>query len=132
MGAIDLNRVAVCMGKVLKMLNELEHSVKSGDDVYRHKEDFCILAYMCRVGILNRIERNSYMANQQLPIRIPTGIFSSRKETMDSALNLTIGRLKEIASKDAVTEKYIEDILNNQGVYYEYERLLPDNFKQSL
>lgn len=132
MGAIDLNRVAVCMGKVLKRLNELEHSVKCGDDVYARKEDFCMLAYMCRVGILNRIEKNSYMANPQLPIRIPTGIFSSRKETMDSALNLTIGKLKEIASKDLVTEKYIEDILNHQGIYYEYEQLLPYNFKQNL
>ena len=132
MGAIDLNRIAVCMGKVIKMLNELEHTVKSGDDVYEHKEDFCMLAYMCRVGMLDRIEKNSYMANPQLPIRIPTEIFSSRKETMASALNITIGKLKEVVSKDVITEHYIEDILNHQGVYYEYERILPDNFKQSL
>lgn len=132
MGAIDLNRVAVCMGKVLKMLNELENTIKSGDDVYEHKEDLCVLAYICRVGILNRIEKNNYMANPRLPIRIPTGIFSSRKETMESALNLTVGRLKEIVSKDVVTEHYIEDILNHQGVYHEYERILPDKFKQSL
>ena len=132
MGAIDLHRVAICMGKVLKMLDELEPSVKCGDDVFEHKEDFCVLAYMCRVGILDRIERNSYMRNPYLPIRIPTGIFRSRKETMSSALNLTIGRLKEIVSKDVVTELYIKDILNHQGVYYEYERILPNNLKQSL
>ena len=132
MGALDLNKVAVCMGKVLKMLNELEHSVNCGDDVYEHKKDFCILAYMCRVGIMDRIEANSYMANPQLPIKIPTGIFSSRKETIDSALNLTIGRLKELVSKDVVTEHYIDDILNHRGVYHEYDRLLPNDFKQSL
>lgn len=132
MGAMDLNRVAICMGKVLKMLDKLEPSIKCNDDVYKNKEGFCMLAYMCRVGILDRIEKNSYMANPQLPIRIPTGIFSSRKETMDSALNLTVGRLKEIASKDYVTNLYIEDILNRKGIYYDYERQVPNDFKQSL
>ncbi|MDR0982077.1 MAG: hypothetical protein LBM07_02380 [Culturomica sp.] len=132
MGAIDLNRVAICMGKMIKMLYELEPNIRCGDDVYEHKEDFCILAYMCRVGILDRIENNSYMSNPWLPIRIPTGIFSTRKESMASALNLTVGKLKELVSKDVITEKYIEDILNRQGVYYDYERMLPDNFKHNL
>lgn len=132
MGAIDLNRIAVCMGKVIKVLSELQPVISNGDDVYEHKEDFCCIAYMCRVGILDRIENNSYMRNSTIPIRIPTGLFSSRKETIDSGLNLTIGRLKEIVSKDVVTSNYVDDILNHQGVFYEFERSLPDNFKRSL
>ncbi len=132
MGAIDLNRIAVCMGKVIKLLSELQPMISNGNDVYEHKEDFCCIAYMCRVGILDRIENNSYMRNPTTPIRIPTGLFSSRKETIDSGLNLTIGRLKEIISKDVVTSNYVNDILNHQGVFYEFERGLPDNFKRGL
>lgn len=132
MGAIDLNRVAICMGKVIKLLADLQPIISNGDDVYEHKEDFCVIAYMCRVGILDKIENNSYMRNPTIPIRIPTGIFSYRKETMNSALHLTIGKLKEVVSIDIVTENYVEDILNHRGVFYEYERSLPDNIKRSL
>ncbi|EHP50904.1 hypothetical protein [Odoribacter laneus] len=132
MGAIDLNRIAVCMGKVIKLLSELQPMISNGNDVYEHKEDFCCIAYMCRVGILDRIENNSYMRNPILNIRIPTGIFSSRKETINSGLNLTVGKLKELVSKDIVTENYVEDILNRRGIFYQYEDILPDNFKRSL
>lgn len=132
MGAIDLNRIAVCMGKVIKLLSELQPMISNGNDVYEHKEDFCCIAYMCRVGILDRIENNSYMRNPILNIRIPTGIFSSRKETINSGLNLTVGKLKELVSKDIVTENYVEYILNRRGIFYQYEDILPDNFKRSL
>ncbi|WP_278598713.1 hypothetical protein [Butyricimonas virosa] len=132
MGAIDLNRIAVCMGKVIKLLSDLQPIISNGNDVYEHKEDFCCIAYMCRVGILDRIESNSYMRNPTIPIRIPTGLFSSRKETIDSGLSLTIGKLKEIVSKDIVTASYIDDILNHRGLYYEFERSLPDSFKRGL
>lgn len=132
MGALDLNKVAIVMGKVLKQLSELEPVINNGNDVYDKKDNFCIIAYICRVGILDRIENNSYMLNPTLPIRIPTGIFSNRKETMTSALNITVGKLKEIVSKDVVTENYVEDILNKRGAFFQYERIIPDDFKRNL
>lgn len=132
METMDLNRVAICMGKVIKLLSNLQHQIINGNDIYEHKEDFCCIAYMCRIGILDRIENNNYMRNPTLTIKIPTGIFSSRKETINSGLNLTINKLKEIVSKDIVTENYVEDILNRRGAFYQYENLLPDNFKRSL
>jgi len=132
MGAIDLNKVAISMGKVLILLSEVESLIKSENDIYEHKEDFCTIAYICRIGILDRIEGNSYMLNPTIPIRIPTGIFSSRKETMESALNVTVGKLKEIVSGDIVTEKYVEDILNKQDLFYEYERIIPNDIKRKL
>lgn len=131
MGTLDLNKVAISMGKVFKLLSELELKIRTGDDVYEHKEDFCLIAYICRVGILDRIEQNSWM-RQEAPIKIPTGIFSFKKETISSGLMLTIGKLKEITSLDVVTGRYIEDILNHQGVFYKYEDSLPLNFKNSI
>lgn len=132
MGALDLNKVAVCMGKIIKLLSQLQPSIINGDDVYEHKEDFCCIAYMCRVGILDRIENNSYMNNPTLQIRIPMGIFSNRKETMASALNLTIGQLKQAVNKDVVTSNYVEEILNKTGIFYSYDKALPDSFKRQI
>lgn len=132
MGILDLNKVAVCMRKVIKLLSELESQITDGDDVYAHKGDFCCIAYMCRIGILDRIEANSYMGNLYLPIRIATGIFSSRKETMASALNLTIGKLKQLVSKDIVTSNYVIEILNKHRAFYVYDNILPDSFKRQI
>lgn len=132
MGALDLNRVAICMGKVIKLLSDMHSVVCDGDDVYAHKEDFCCIAYMCRIGILDRIEANSYMRNPNLTLRIPTGIFSYRKETMATALNLTIGKLKELANKDVVTSIYVEEILNKGIAFYAYENTLPENIKYHI
>lgn len=132
MDAFSLNKVAVCMGKVLKLLTELEPQIHNGNDVYEHKEDFCCIAYMCRVGILDRIESNSYMQIPTLPIRIPTGIFRSRKETISSALSLTIGKLKQMVNPDVVTYNYVKEILEKRGAFYTYQNILPENFKRQI
>ena len=132
MEALDLNKMSVCMGKVIKLLSELEPQIIGRNEVYEHKDDFCCIAYICRIGILDRLEANIYMGNPNLPIRIPTGIFSSRKETMTSALNLTIGKLKQIVSKDVVASNYVEEILNKSGAFYAYDKILPDSFKRQI
>ena len=87
---------------------------------------------MCRIGILDRIEDNTYTKNPNLHVRIPTGIFSSRKETMTSALGLTIGKLMELVKNDVVTDNYVEDILNKTGAFFAYDRNLPEKFKRQI
>ena len=57
MGALDLNRVAVCMGKVIALLSKLETYIINGDDVEDHRMSFCYVAYMCRIGILDRMAK---------------------------------------------------------------------------
>ena len=126
MGALDLNKVAVCMGKVIKLLSDIQPYIIDG------KDDLCSLAYMCRVGILDRIQANGYMSNQNLQIKIPTGVFSYRKETMASALRLTVGQLKQIADMDIVTSNYIEEILNKTGVFYTYDKILSEQLKGKI
>lgn len=133
MGALDLNKVAICMGKVIKLLSQTESLIITGQDVYDHKEKFMTIAYMCRVGILDRIANNPYMScNPNLPIRIPTGIFSSRKETISSGMSITIGKLKEIVQPDVVTSNYVDEILNKGRIFYQFEESLPAHIRQSL
>ena len=55
MEALDLNKMAVCMGKVIKLLSELEPQIIGRNEVYEHKDDFCCIAYICRIGILDRL-----------------------------------------------------------------------------
>lgn len=131
MGAIDLNKVAVSMGKVLKSLSELEPKIRNVDSLEEHKETLFVLAYMCRIGLLDRIENNTWM-KMEVPIRIPTGLFSSRKETISTGLMLTVGKLKEIVVGDIEMGNIIESILDKQEAFYELEKILPSNFKDKL
>lgn len=132
MGALDLNKVAICMGKVIKLLSDLQPTINNGNDVWEHKEDFCLIAYMCRVGIIDRINANTYMMNPNLIIRIPTGIFSYRKETMSTALELTIGKLKDMTSKDIVTANCVEEILNKTRLFFDYDNFIPEKIKRQI
>lgn len=131
MRGIELNKIALTMGKVIKLLDKLQTQATNFDDVYDHDEDFCCIAYMCRVGILNRIQESSWI-HGTVTIFIPTGIFSHRKETIDSGLYLTIGKLKELVSKNVVVAIHVDEILNCQRLYYQYDRVLSDDFKKNI
>lgn len=51
---------------------------------------------------------------------------------MTSALGLTIGKLMELVKNDVVTDNYVEDILNKTGVFFAYDRNLPEKFKRQI
>lgn len=131
MSVVDLNKCAISMGKVIKLLAELDAKTTNGNDVYENKEEFLMLAYICRVGILDRIEKNTYIG-MEVPVKIPTGFFSSRKETVYSGVNLTVGKLNDIVKMDITTQNLVEGILEKTDIFYEYENMLPDSFKNSI
>ena len=74
---LELQKIAVSMGKIYKTLSVLSGKIQDGADVLNNKEDFYVLAYTCRVAILDRIQANDWI-QMEIPIRIPTGLFSSR------------------------------------------------------
>ena len=132
MGALDLQKVAVNMGRIIKALDGLSPLIRNGNDVYGHKEELCAIAFMCRIGILDYMEKNTYMNNRMLSVRVPMGLFRSRKETMESGLFKTIGRLKDLASADVVTENHVAEILDRKELFYEFERSFPEDIKKKL
>lgn len=125
MGALDLNRVAITMGKMLKLLPALEDKGTDFFSIDDNKEEFFTLAYMARIGILDRIKANTYMRNGRLPITIPLGIFKSRKETMEKALDLTIGKLLKLSEGHNRVHSIVNNILEREKSFYEFEALLP-------
>lgn len=131
MGAIDLNRIAIGMGKTIKLLSDLEPQINNSYDVYEHKEDLYVIAYVCRVAILDRIENNSWIL-VTTPITIPMGLFRTRKETIFTGLMLTVEKVKKIASINSEISQDIESILEKKSFFYEFENALPTNFKSKL
>ncbi len=85
------------MGKMLKVLSELEMKGTDFFSINDNKEGYYMLAYMARVSILDRIESNPYMQNPSLSITIPIGIFKTQKETIGSAMRITVDKLFRFA-----------------------------------
>jgi len=114
----DLNKTAVAMGKVIKLLDDVQGKLSWGNDLYEHKEALYGIAYVCRVGILDRIEKNHWSMN--MPIAIPSGIFKFKKMPLATALMQTVVRLKEISQQDVTIENNVNDILDGVGFYHEF------------
>lgn len=125
MGALDLNNIAIAMGKILKQMPVLEKISENWFAIDENKEKFFAMSYMARVSILDIIEKNPYMQNGALPIRIPLGIFKTRKETMENALDITIGRLLELSSNHEQVHNIVIGILQKEKAFYEFEQILP-------
>lgn len=131
MELFELNKIALTMGKVLDLISQIEPNIVTEWDVYDNKEELCTLAYICRKGILERIEKTGTLLNHpHITIRIPTGLFSSKKETLESGLNKTVGRIKQIASMDSMAvQPMVENILNGGSLFQQYDIYLSDKLK---
>ena len=58
---LELQKIAVSMGKIYKTLSVLSGKIQDGADVLNNKEDFYVLAYTCRVALLDRIQANDWI-----------------------------------------------------------------------
>jgi hypothetical protein len=128
MSGIELNKCAIAMGKIIIMLSELEPKIQNEKDVLDNKETFYSLAYLCRVGILDRIENNDWIKTST-PIVIPLSMFTHRNETIKSGFLLTVGKLRDIASNNFEIYSKVENILNKGNLFYEFEKFIPPNFE---
>lgn len=129
---LDLNKVALAMGKMLKMLTDVERSGTDFFSIDDNKEAYYALAYAARVGILDRIEENPYMQNPTLSITIPLGIFKTRKETMGSAMRMTIGKLLELCEEHDKVKNVVTDILERGNSFHEFENMFPKQILDKL
>lgn len=132
MRAIDLNKVAITMGKIIQLLKDIEPRCCNSWGTYNNKEELYILAYMCRKGIIDRISQNTYMYNPNLMIAIPLGLIRFKRVAMFNALQMTIGKVKQLASHDVEVERVVEDILDKGDYYYKIEYLIPNDILRTL
>lgn len=127
-----LNKIAISMAKINKMLDEIEKKITTPSDARAHWEDFALYAYICRIAILDRIDEHRGHLAENTPITIATGLFRTRKETMDSALDLTVQRLINIASLDNEVGINVERVLRRKGKFGEIDGMYSNEQKQKL
>jgi len=126
----DYNKTARTIGKVVLILDNLLNTYPMYFLLTTYKQDLIYLAYICKLGILDRIENNNWDIGK--PIAIPTGLFSVNKITLKIGLEITIGKLAEIASLDLELEEQMTEIFNRGNLYYQIKNELPDNFKSIM
>lgn len=126
----ELHTTAITAGKIILGLESIEKQIYRMNNILEYQEDILVLAYMCRVGIMDRVEINGWPPT--LPIRIPLGIFKNRKETIVTMLIFIISRLKEVVSPQEDMEAMIDDILEKGDLFYEFDSIIPYNIKSSI
>lgn len=93
----DLNKTAVSIAKVIHLLKNIKEKIIFPYDIIDHKDDILFITYICRVSILDRVEKNNWPLS--MPIIIPTGLITVKKVTLSKALEDTIGKTKALDKK---------------------------------
>lgn len=127
MSGFELAKVATNMGKVIKLLDGLESQIDTDSffEVDDNKEDFFLIAYICRVGILDIIAATSWMQRDELPVTIPLGLFKTKKTSMGVALTMTVNRLVDMCAANNKINYLVRKILAKEDAFYEFEQALP-------
>ncbi|MCL2860775.1 MAG: hypothetical protein FWF46_09640 [Oscillospiraceae bacterium] len=124
----ELNKTAVMMANIINQLNQL--NVETEFDVINKHNELCVLAYFIRVGILDRIEKNKW--SLMYPIAIPTGLFGVNKTTIANGLDLTVGKIKEIAKRAYLVENDVEEVLKKEEYFWIVDRELSPEVKAKI
>ena len=128
MGIFDLDKIAMTMGRLLLVMPELEAVGNDSDAIYNNKEHFYCYAYLARIGILDYLDKHPLYVD----ITIPLGIIKTRKETMNSALDITIGRLLELCENNTLVHENVEEILHRVGMFDYIETGFPPEVLKRL
>jgi len=126
---IEFNNLAKGFNGTYIMINELEVKIKNHDEIdySDFHEDFFIVAYLCRREIIDRLE--TYGWGMHSPLMIP--MMSRGRVTLLFAYQQTVGRLMEIANTAYLSDE-VRDILDKGETYYEIDRIIPPQIKNSL
>ena len=126
--ARTIAKVSITLDRYDKLRGVLQtlpiHIIAEAMQIYA--KEFLHLAYICQVGIIDRVERNNWDLSK--PIAIPTGVFSSTMMTLEEALEITILKLSEIVSEfnSIELEDKMTEIFQKGELFYEIEEEIPN------
>lgn len=112
----EYSKTAVVIGKVKLLMDEYQS--KSWE--YQFKESYelaMLLAYISRVGILDRLEKNNW--NPTAKISIPTGMFTQYSTTLREALFSTVYKLQTVFM---FCQSDIQNVFDKGEKYIEMKR----------
>ncbi len=116
-----LNRIANAVGNVKNMLDEIENKM------YSDLEDYLVVAWICRVGIMDVIESESMRLDYTLYVRING---HNTKMTIHEAYMMSVGRLSAKAGLLSESEKNtIMNVLDKGEWFYKIDRNISDDKK---
>ena len=126
----EYNKLARTISRVSEVLDKLTDVIPINLLVTHSERQLLQIAYVCKVGIVDRIDKNNW--DLKKPISIPTGIFSSKMMTIEKGLEITVLKLAEIACNDIELKDKMTEIFDKEELFYEIERELPNDWKQMM
>ncbi len=109
------------MNSVAFMLNDLITKYNNSNEDDDYKEDIYIIAYVARKGVIDRMEE--YEWSMEGPILVPA--INQKNISLFYAYSKTILLIKSISVELNLSFE-VENILNKENGYYEFENILPE------
>lgn len=112
----------VIVKTILDKLSEEDEEVEEFED-----EDWYTIAWICRVGIIDVIEKNNFPLYFNLYATINGHL---TKLTIQEVVSMSVGRLSIKATNlDRQTQENISNILEKGSVFYEIDKIIPDEIR---
>lgn len=128
----ELNELAIGMGKCLLKISDLESKIDSPFLLSDFKEEFFMLAYISRISILDKYDKNSNWMRDDTKIVIPLDIYRTRHETIKSGYEITIGKIIDLVKYDLEVSPIVEDILIRGESFDKFDNFIPTREKIRL
>lgn len=127
----EINKLSCSIGSAIMLFNDIEYSINR-DNIAEYKTHLFKIAYICKIGILDRIERNSWPLNFKIII-LPTEYFGFKRIPLATALALSVGKLNQIAEYDYNIAQNINDILSGEGPFYNLlDKMITDEQRKNM
>lgn len=122
-GAKELNRFANSVSSIKQILDIYE---KDPDDTW-----ILVAAWLCKVGILDAIERNNWPVYNVFYVEINSHM---TKMTINEGIMYTVTRLNnKVENVDDYRLKHqVTDILDGGLSFYEIDKQIPDNIRKII
>jgi acyl CoA:acetate/3-ketoacid CoA transferase beta subunit len=121
--AKEYNKLAQSMNAIYGMLQLVtsKASIYNRDQYY---ETVITMAYIAKRGVMDRVEKNQY----PLTSKIVVPLISTDYIILLGAMAETVGAIRLLAEKLLMTDD-VEEVMRGGKLYYDVEKVLPDDAK---
>jgi len=108
---------------IQELIPKLERSLVKSE----FEEDVLVLAYISKKGVFDRLEKYNWTMNAKM--FVPT--IERGRITLSYALSQTVGKISMLAAELDMSD-IVQEIMDGGDAFYELERQLPDQLKNSV
>ncbi len=122
---LELSKISASAFLIDSIINEAEYNYLPS------YQKWLEIAWLCRVGIIDRIEKNDCLLTDKIAFQFEDGV---RLITIHEICNLTTGRLVVKAMSFGIPQlsDEIENILDKGDVFYEVDKSIDIEIKKQL